>query len=102
MNLGEEKLSGEVQAYVILMRTLGWRAEFNYENGRVACVTLSRPAQKIFGQNLHGYIPTFKLTLMHDLDGGSPEEKKKTSEQEFDDEYLPACCRNGQSHKHPV
>lgn len=35
------------------------------------------------------------------LNGGG-EEKTEASDEEIDDEYLPACCRNGQPHKHPV
>ena len=30
------------------------------------------------------------------------EEKPVASDEEFDDEYLPACCRNDRTHKHPV
>ena len=32
------------------------------------------------------------------FDGGS----KKTADEELDDEYLPACCRNGKPHSHPT
>jgi len=30
------------------------------------------------------------------------EEKSAADEAEFDDEYLPACCRNGKAHNHPT
>jgi len=30
------------------------------------------------------------------------EEKPAADEAEIDDEYLPACCRNGKAHSHPV
>jgi hypothetical protein len=30
------------------------------------------------------------------------EEKPAAEKAEFDDEYLPACCRNGKEHRHPV
>jgi hypothetical protein len=30
------------------------------------------------------------------------DEKKEAGEEELDDEYLPACCRNGKPHTHPV
>jgi hypothetical protein len=30
------------------------------------------------------------------------EEKPEASNDEIDDEYLPACCRNGKGHSHPV
>jgi hypothetical protein len=30
------------------------------------------------------------------------EEKPAAEEAELDDEYLPACCRNGKEHRHPV
>jgi hypothetical protein len=30
------------------------------------------------------------------------EEKPAANDAELDDEYLPACCRNGKEHRHPV
>ena len=35
-------------------------------------------------------------------EGFMVEEKPAAEDAEFDDEYLPACCRNGKVHRHPV
>jgi len=29
-------------------------------------------------------------------------EREKEAGEELDDEYLPACCRNGKPHNHPT
>jgi len=43
----------------------------------------------------------FKVMVQYGREGFVTEEEKEASD-EFDDEYLPACCRNGRPHTHPV
>ena len=44
----------------------------------------------------------FKQLARYRREGFVVEEKPEASSDELDDEYLPACCRNGGAHTHPV
>jgi hypothetical protein len=44
----------------------------------------------------------FNLAAGYGLEGFVVEKKPQASDNELDDEYLPACCRNGGPHNHPV
>jgi len=44
----------------------------------------------------------FNVMRGYDREGFVVEEKTATNDEEVDDEYLPACCRNGKEHRHPV
>ena len=44
----------------------------------------------------------FKAIPEYAGEGFVIDEKEQASDEELDDEYLPACCRNGKPHNHPV
>jgi hypothetical protein len=44
----------------------------------------------------------FKASVEQDREGFVVKEEERASDEEIDDEYLPACCRNGKPHSHPV
>jgi hypothetical protein len=56
----------------------------------------------IWKKSLNWFAKGFNVLKTNLREGSVTEEKREASDEELDDEYLPACCRNKHPHHHPV